>query len=100
MTPESWFLATWLSKGDLGQSPYKRFCAEWPLPDLLERERGSTMTLTPKLPVLKPPALHWSLWSVANHNLPTLKPFWEPPGGSRHWKCAQGTSSLPFVISL
>ena len=28
MTPESWFLATWLCKGDPGQSPYKRFCAE------------------------------------------------------------------------
>ena len=58
------------------------------------------MTLTPKLPVLKPPVPQWNLWSVANHNLPTPKHFWEPPGGSRHCKCGQGTSSLPFAISL
>lgn len=39
------------------------------------------MTLTPKLPVLKPPVPQWNLWSVANHNLPTPKHFWEPPAG-------------------
>lgn len=58
------------------------------------------MTLTPKSPVLKPAALHWSLWSVANHNLPTRKHFWEPPGCSRHWKCAPGDVQPAFVISL
>lgn len=63
-------------------------CWEWPLPDPLEWEQGSTMTLTLKLPVLKPPAGHWGLWSIANHNLPASKHLWESPGGNRHRKCA------------
>lgn len=85
-------LSHWAPQGRSGPVALQgSLCWEWPLPDLLEWEQGSTMTLTPKLPVLEAPACIWGLRSISN------SPYPQSISGSLQG--AAGIISVPMRMS-